>query len=124
MSLRLRMSNGYRSLTFAALIAGLTVLPAPAQTTISTGSIQGTVTDQSGAVLQAANVIVTNRGTGQTSSVTTTSSGTYNSGALIPGDYKIRIAAKGFKTVEGQITVQVGVTSSGNFKLDVGDEAQ
>jgi hypothetical protein len=124
MSLRLRMSNDYRSLTFAALIAGLTVLSAPAQTTISTGSIQGTVTDQSGAVLAGASVIVTNRGTGQTTSVTTTSSGTYSSGALVPGDYKVRIAAKGFKTVEGQITVQVGVTSSGNFKLDVGDEAQ
>jgi hypothetical protein len=95
-----------------------------AQTTISTGSIQGTITDQSGAVLSGAKVAITNKGTGQTFSVTTTSSGTYASGALNPGEYRVRVEAKGFKTSEIPVTVQVNVTSSANLKLAVGQESE
>jgi len=95
-----------------------------AQTTISTGSIQGTITDQSGAVVGGAKVAITNKGTGQTFSVTTTPSGAYASGALNPGDYMVRVEAKGFKTAEAPATVQVNVTSSGNFKLSVGQETE
>jgi hypothetical protein len=95
-----------------------------AQTTISTGSIQGTITDQSGAVVGGAKVAITNKGTGQTFSVTSTSSGTYASGALNPGDYTVRVEVKGFKTAEAPVIVQVNVTSSGNFKLSVGQESE
>jgi len=95
-----------------------------AQTTISTGSIQGTITDQSGAVVSGARVTITNKGTGQTFSVTTTSAGTYASGALNPGEYQVRVAAQGFKTAEAPITVQVNTTSSANLKLAVGQESE
>ncbi|HEY4661170.1 MAG TPA: carboxypeptidase regulatory-like domain-containing protein [Terriglobales bacterium] len=95
-----------------------------AQTTISTGSIQGTITDQSGAVVSGAKVAITNKGTGLTLSVTTTSSGTYASGALNPGEYRVRVEAKGFKTSEAPVTVQVNVTSSANLKLAVGQESE
>lgn len=110
------------------LVTGiLLLLLSPAsftQTTISTGSIQGTITDQSGAVVSGAKVAITNKGTRQTVSVMTTSSGTYASGALIPGDYNVRVEAQGFKTSEAPVTVQVNVTSSGNFKLAVGQETE
>ncbi|HKU27562.1 MAG TPA: carboxypeptidase regulatory-like domain-containing protein, partial [Candidatus Sulfotelmatobacter sp.] len=95
-----------------------------AQTTVAQGSIQGTVTDPSGAVVGGAKVSITNRANGQTSSTTTSSSGTYNSGGLIPGDYVVRIEAKGFKTTTVPIVVQVAVTVSGNIKLEVGQESQ
>src|SRR3954465_9154253 len=95
-----------------------------AQTTISTGSIQGTITDQSGAVVSGAKVGITNKRTGQTLSVTTTSSGTYASGALNPGEYRVRVEAKGFKTSEAPVTVQVNVTSSANLRLAVGQESE
>jgi hypothetical protein len=95
-----------------------------AQTTISTGSIQGTITDQSGAVLSGAKVTITNKGTGQASSVMTTSTGTYASGALIPGQYSVKVENKGFKTIETALTVQVGVTTAGSFRLEVGQETQ
>lgn len=94
------------------------------QTTISTGSIQGTITDQSGAVVSGARVMITNKGTGQTFSVTTTSAGAYVSGALIPGDYEVRVEAQGFKTFEAPVTVQVNVTSPGNFRLAVGQQSE
>ena len=67
-----------------------------AQTTVATGSIVGTVTDPSGAVIVGAQVSVSNNATGQEIHVTTNSAGTYNSGALIAGDYTLRISAKGF----------------------------
>jgi hypothetical protein len=115
------------SISFSILAAIIVVGLLPtvsAQTTISTGSIQGTITDQSGAVVPGAKVTITNKGTGQTFSVTTTSSGTYASGALNPGEYLVRVAAQGFKSAETPITVQVNTTSSANLKLAVGQGSE
>jgi hypothetical protein len=118
------LSSFIRFVILAALIVVGLSPTASAQTTISTGSIQGTITDQSGAVVPGAKVAITNKGTGQTFSVTTTSSGTYASGALNPGEYQVRVEAKGFKTSESPVTVQVNVTSSANLKLAVGQESE
>jgi Carboxypeptidase regulatory-like domain len=90
------------------------------QATISTGGISGTVVDPTGAAVADAKVTITNRDTGQVFSFVTTSAGTYSSGSLIPGNYTVRVEAKGFKTEVVNLTVQVGVTSSGNVKLEVG----
>jgi len=94
------------------------------QTTISTGSIVGTVTDPSGAVVGGAKVTVTNKATRQAITTTTTSAGTYTSGALTPGNYQIRIESQGFKTTELSVTVQVNTTASGNIKFEVGQSTQ
>jgi Carboxypeptidase regulatory-like domain len=109
-----------------ALLAIVTLLAsvAFAQTTISTGSIQGTVTDQSGAVVSDAKVTITDKATGRVVNATTGSSGTYTSGALTPGDYTVRVEAQGFKTVEQTVTAQVGVTTSGNIKMQLGQATQ
>lgn len=95
-----------------------------AQTTASTGSIQGTVIDPSGAVVGGAKVTINNKSNGRLITVTTTSAGAYTSGALTPGDYTIRVEAPGFRTTEIPVTVQVGVTTSGNAKLQVGQANQ
>lgn len=95
-----------------------------AQTTVSQGSIQGTVTDPTGAVVAGAKITITNKATGQVINQTSTGSGAYNSGGLFPGDYIVRVEAKGFRTVEEPITVQTTVTASGNIKLEVGDVNQ
>lgn len=92
-----------------------------AQTTISTGSVVGTVTDPSGAVVPNASVTIKNTATGQAAQVTTTSAGTYTSGALLPGTYTVSVSEKGFKTTVVSVTVQVGVTSSANVSLEVGE---
>jgi len=106
------------------LLLGALAVALSAQTTISTGSIQGTVTDPSGAFVGGAKVTISNQATGQTIDLTTNSSGTYNSGALTPGDYKVQVSAKGFSSVSLPVTVQVGNTSGGNVKLQVGRESQ
>jgi hypothetical protein len=95
-----------------------------AQTTIGTGSIVGTITDQSGAVVSGAKVTITNMATGQTIDLTTNQSGYFNSGALNPGNYKVGVGAKGFSTVSTATAVQVGNTSTVNAKLQIGQESQ
>jgi len=95
-----------------------------AQTSVSTGGIVGTVTDPTGAVVSGAKVSITNAGTNQTTTLTTTSSGLYNSGSVVPGSYKVRVEAKGFRTSELTLTVEVGAVAPGNIKLEVGQEAQ
>ena len=98
--------------------------PCFGQTTVGTGSIVGTVTDPSGAVVAGAKVKITNVGTGQVTDLTTNSSGVYNSGALIPGGYKVLVQGKGFRSAETTLTVQVGNTASGNVRLQLGAESQ
>ena len=100
------------------------LLPASAQSTVSTGSIQGTVTDPNGAVVPNAAVTITNKATGQASKFTSSSSGTYASGALIPGEYEVRIEAKGFQTQLLTVPVQVGNIAAGSAKLTLGQSTE
>ncbi|HKN35248.1 MAG TPA: carboxypeptidase regulatory-like domain-containing protein [Terriglobales bacterium] len=109
------------SLTAAMVFLSATVY---AQTSVSTGTILGTVTDPSGAVVTNAKVVITNKATGQVISTTTGSSGTYTSGSLIPGEYLIKIEAKGFKSTVLPVTVQVSGTAPGNVRLELGQESQ
>jgi hypothetical protein len=90
-----------------------------AQTTVGTGSIVGTVSDQSGAVIAGARITIA-----QTIELTTNSAGSFNSGALIPGNYALRISAKGFRSVEISTTVLIGNTATVHLRLQVGDETQ
>src|SRR5712671_6705645 len=100
------------------------LLPADAQSTVATGSIQGTVTDPNGAVVPNAAITITNKATGQSSKLTSGGSGTYASGALIPGPYEVRIEAKGFNTQVTNVVVQVGNIASGNAKLTLGQSTE
>ena len=95
-----------------------------AQTTVGTGSVVGTVTDQSGAVVSGARVTITNVSTGQVINLTTNSSGAFNSGALNPGNYKVEVAQKGFSTVSTNTAVLVGNTATVNARLQLGSESQ
>jgi len=105
-----------------AVLVGAGILAA--QTTISTGSIQGTVQDPQGAVVKGGKITITNRATGRTLNTETNSAGTYVSSALVPGAYTVRIEAQGFRTAELQVPVQVGVTANGNVRLQVGQASQ
>ncbi|MFZ0687610.1 MAG: carboxypeptidase regulatory-like domain-containing protein [Terriglobales bacterium] len=95
-----------------------------AQSTVGSGSITGTVTDPTGAVVNAAKVTITNTGTGQVINLTTNSAGTFNSGSLTPGEYRAQASAKGFSTTSEIITVQVNNTANFSPKLQVGQESQ
>jgi Carboxypeptidase regulatory-like domain len=104
------------SLSFPHLLA--------AQATIGTGSIVGTVSDPTSAVINGAEVTITNLATGQLTHVSTNSSGSFNSGALVPGTYRTLVSAKGFASAEALVTVLVGNTATVNVSLRIGNEKE
>jgi hypothetical protein len=116
-------SAAIRFVLFVAMIL-LGSISLLAQSTVGKGSIQGTVTDQTGAVVANAKVAITNKATASTIHLTVSSAGSYSSGAIQPGDYLVRAEAKGFKTVETPVTVQVGNTATVSPKLVIGQESQ
>jgi hypothetical protein len=107
---------------WAALSLSSLAGPLHAQTTIDTGSVVGTVSEPTSAVISGAEVAITNVATGQVISLTTNASGAFNSGALVPGNYKTQISAKGFSTVAVALTVLVGNTATMNVTLQVGPQ--
>ncbi|UWZ85445.1 TonB-dependent receptor [Occallatibacter riparius] len=84
------------------------------------GSIQGTVTDPNGAILQGAKITIASEETGYSKALTSDSAGFYSLGPLNPGRYTITVDAPGFQQMVVKTTVSVGVVSSGNVKLQVG----
>jgi Carboxypeptidase regulatory-like domain len=117
---------GRVALVFAFLVFALALDNSRllAQTTVGTGSIVGTIIDPSGAVVLGAQVSIMNSATGQAIKLTTNSSGSFNSGALIPGNYKTQITAQGFRSVEVSTAVLVGNTATVNVGLQIGPEDQ
>src|SRR5580704_6220256 len=90
----------------AVLAIGLVFLCSPARLNgQALSGINGTVTDQSGAAIEGANVSITNVDTNVTRTTTTTSAGTFYITDLIPGTYDVRVEKSGF-----QVSVQKGVT--------------
>jgi hypothetical protein len=75
----------------------------------SFGRIMGTVTDQSGGVVSGATVTITDTDRGVTKTLVTNDSGEYSAPTLTAGTYKVRVEAKGFKTVDRQnVALEVG----------------
>jgi hypothetical protein len=69
-------------------------------------------------------VTITNTETGQKKTLTTTSSGAYNSGPLSPGNYKVHVEKSGFAPSELQTVVSIGNIASGNVKLGLSGSNQ
>lgn len=63
----------------------------------ATGSILGTITDTTGAVISGAKITVTNTATGVAFQTITSSAGDYLAPVLQPGTYSVSAAAKGFQ---------------------------
>src|SRR5579863_112267 len=117
------LSRLFMRVGFGALLITLWGMVSWSQTTVSQGSIQGTITDQTNAVVADASITITSRSTGQVVTVKSSSAGTYSSGSLPVGNYVVRVQARGFKTTQLPVQVQIAVTSSGNIKLEVGQES-
>ena len=89
------------------------------------GSIAGSVTDQSGAAISAANVTVTNVGTSETRTQPTNADGQYSFVNLIPGTYRIDVEKQGFKrTTLSNIVVQVNQAGKVDVSLPVGQVSE
>jgi hypothetical protein len=92
-------------------------------TSASGGSIQGSITDQTNAVVPNASVVIRSPDTGYTRSVTTDSAGVYSIGPLNPGPWSVTVTAPGFRTLTVNTIIQTGTATSGSFKLTVGESS-
>ena len=98
------------------------VVPGRSQT--FRGSINGTVTDQTGAALAGAVVKATDTGTGVALTTVTTGEGQYSFQDLPPGTYQVAVTASGFTpTTVDKIPVTAGAIYTLPVTLKVGTQA-
>src|ERR1700682_321446 len=83
---------------------------------VAGATLSGTITDPSGAALVHVEVSIKHSATGVTREVTSDSAGFYTAPNLVPGDYQVTLAARGFSTSVARVTLTVG----SNQTLDVG----
>jgi hypothetical protein len=93
-------------------------------TSVNGGSIQGTITDPSGAVVPGANVTITGTDTGSVKAVTTDSAGFYSVGPLNPGNYNITVVRPGFEKLSVKTVVRTGTATNGSFKVTLGSSTE
>ncbi|MFZ2083197.1 MAG: carboxypeptidase-like regulatory domain-containing protein, partial [Candidatus Sulfotelmatobacter sp.] len=94
-------------------------LPGLAQSTA--GRILGSISDQSGAAVTGATVVVTDVDRGTSRTLTTDQAGAYVAADLTPGTYKIHVEAKGFKSVERpNVVIEVATDVRADFALQPG----
>jgi hypothetical protein len=86
----------------------------------TTGGLQGTVKDPSGAVVPGAKVVVTTSTLTGTKEIETDGSGYYRFANLPPGNYTITVTAAGFATSKREVPLEVGHLPSVDFALEVG----
>src|SRR5450755_1178230 len=84
-----------------------------------TGTLIGTVTDVSGAVVSNAKVTVVSVGTNASRSTVTDSRGDYVITTLKPGSYQLTVEGSGFTKFLRQVQVTVGGTVEASVKLSV-----
>ena len=96
---------------------------ASAQST-SSGTVQGTVTDQSNAVIGSAIVTLTDSATSSVRTATSNAAGRYVFVDVAPGAYALEVNKKGFSTTKAQVTVTVGSTITLNIGLQVGGSSE
>jgi hypothetical protein len=83
------------------------------------GSVSGTVTDTTGAVIAGGEVKITNNATGAVRVTATNTKGEYSLSQLLPGSYTLTITAPGFSTATKLVGVTVGSSNTATVKLGV-----
>ena len=108
-----------RFLCVLAVVLLVSAVALHAQTT--NGSIQGTVTDPSGATVGGASVTGRNLDTGLTQATTTTDAGNYSLPNLPPGRYSVTVEAPNMKKYSREgVTVATATTVSLDVPMQVG----
>src|SRR5215469_13466694 len=98
----------------------LFLLPLSGRAQETTGGLQGTVKDPSGAVVPNAHVAVTGAALVGSKELDTDGSGYYRFTNLPPGTYTLTVTAKGFETVKRDVLLEVGHLPIVDIALQVG----
>jgi outer membrane receptor protein involved in Fe transport len=94
-----------------------------AQATAS-GTIQGTVTDKTGAVVSGAQVVAKSKATDSTRTTTTGDTGYYQFELLPVGIYTVTVSKTGFAGVAETIEILIGQTATVNVELKTGSMSE
>ncbi|HEX6738275.1 MAG TPA: TonB-dependent receptor [Vicinamibacteria bacterium] len=104
-------------------LAGMLAAPALGQTI--RGTITGTVTDSTGAVVPGVTVTVTHTATGISASTVTNQQGLYTIPLLPPGSYQAAVEQAGFKRyLRAGLVVQIAQTTRLDIPLQVGEMSE
>ncbi|MBS1788582.1 MAG: TonB-dependent receptor [Acidobacteria bacterium] len=116
----MRTREKFTTLSLFALLC-VALLPGKSLGQAVYGSVFGTVTDQTGAAVAKAKVTITNTGTNVSETTETNVSGNYTVTRLIPGTYRIKVEAQGFKaSVVDAVVVNVDTASKTDVALQTG----
>jgi len=114
--------------SFSATLAGLLMGFAFAgwlQASIDRGGIQGIVTDEQGAVVPNAKVVVRNVDTNVAVPLTTNAAGVYLAPELVPGKYSVHVEAPGFSSMDiTNVAVAAGTVTTADITLKIGAVTQ
>lgn len=117
------MMRRFHDVRYLFVVILLASAAAPAQ--VTTGSILGTVTDPTGALVNGATVTVTNVRTNVARQVRSNTSGLFNVPNLTTGTYDVQVKAAGFSSEKvAAVTLDVGAQRELNFMLKVGTGEQ
>src|SRR5712692_6599103 len=106
--------------TLGTLLLAL-VVPRVARAQATTGTISGTVTDESKAVLPGVTVVVRNTETGAARPLVTDERGTFRALNLTPGIYSLTAYLQGFTTARREnLTLEIGRDVNADLSLKVG----
>ena len=107
-----------------ALCFVCTTMPAAAQTA-GEGSLEGTVTDSTGAVVPHASITITNNATGIKTVSEASSAGYFDIAPVQPGTYTVEVTAKGFKNlIQDNVVVDALQVRAISPRLEIGAETQ
>ena len=88
------------------------------------GTISGTVHDPSGAVIRNAAITIKNKATGIERQVRSDEDGNFSVAALPAGEYEVRGAVDGFRTILQEVTVATGTVVRVLLNMEVGQKTE
>src|SRR5207253_5761681 len=107
-----------RRLDSVAVLLAFCSTMALAQTT---ASLNGSITDATGAIIPGAKVIVTNTGTGLQREAASDSAGLYDVRLLQPGTYNITVQKEGFRQIRREgMRLEVNQAARIDFRMELG----
>jgi hypothetical protein len=109
-----------RSSVCLLLAFGLLVFSFVAYAQAPTGTISGTVKDETGAVVPSATVTITNKATDFNRTISTNAEGLFSAPALLPGEYEVRAEMTGFRVIVRPATVIAGSGTTVDISLSLG----
>ena len=124
LSILRRVSLGSAALLAPVLVSSLMMVPSAYAQTAGQASVQGTVSDATGAVVPNASITFTNTDTGTVRTTTTDGSGLYSLPNVPVGSYSLTVAAPGFQGYTQKGTLEVGNNVQINASLTVGSSSE